>query len=293
LKYTNLYQFFVIDLKRIINSALDALVKLDSETTDVTARATELAAAHDDSIQMSSGEITSKDISEDEENEESFLNNQIKELQSLLTDDKKEYDEYAGDVQTKREETSDDKREVESTHRKEFYETSTKKEAVESRAENANVVIDNDSLKELVHLVVRTVEDERKDKENKREVKVREEKKEIIESKVDEKKEAHEDEKKESATDEKREMCNTRKKECVEKKTTIIADKKMTDEEKHERVGAVNESEVKEDSREIREMVNELLDGKDKKEREEFASLLENIFEKTSAAEQQKKNIKP
>jgi len=293
LKYTNLYQFFVIDLKRIINSALDALVKLDSETTDVTARATELAAAHDDSIQMSSGEITSKDISEDEENEESFLNNQIKELQSLLTDDKKEYDEYAGDVQTKREETSDDKREVESTHRKEFYETSTKKEAVESRAENANVVIDNDSLKELVHLVVRTVEDERKDKENKREVKVREEKKEIIESKVDEKKEAHEDEKKESATDEKREMCNTRKKECVEKKTTIIADKKMTDEEKHERVGAVNESEVKEDSREIREMVNELLDGKDEKEREEFASLLENIFEKTSAAEQQKKNIKP
>jgi len=293
LKYTNSYQFFVIDLKRIINSALDALVKLDSETTDVTARATELAAAHDDSIQMSSGEITSKDISEDEENEESFLNNQIKELQSLLTDDKKEYDEYAGDVQTKREETSDDKREVESTHRKEFYETSTKKEAVESRAENANVVIDNDSLKELVHLVVRTVEDERKDKENKREVKVREEKKEIIESKVDEKKEAHEDEKKESATDEKREMCNTRKKECVEKKTTIIADKKMTDEEKHERVGAVNESEVKEDSREIREMVNELLDGKDEKEREEFASLLENIFEKTSAAEQQKKNIKP
>lgn len=293
MKYTNLYQFFVIDLKRIINSALDALVKLDSETTDVTARATELAAAHDDSIQMSSGEITSKDISEDEENEESFLNNQIKELQSLLTDDKKEYDEYAGDVQTKREETSDDKREVESTHRKEFYETSTKKEAVESRAENANVVIDNDSLKELVHLVVRTVEDERKDKENKREVKVREEKKEIIESKVDEKKEAHEDEKKESATDEKREMCNTRKKECVEKKTTIIADKKMTDEEKHERVGAVNESEVKEDSREIREMVNELLDGKDEKEREEFASLLENIFEKTSAAEQQKKNIKP
>ena len=262
-----------------------------------------------------------KKVSEDEENEEEmFLNNQIKELTSLLTNDKNEFKEYMiSDVQTKQEEvteTSADEEELESKDRKKVHEMSNTGVA-ESREERANIVIDNDSLKDLVNLVVRTIEDETKEKdsENTDKLQVREEtkkisgskdeeKKEVVESKESkENKEAKEQKKevvetkvevKKKDSSEKREMCNTRKKECIEKKEVIVADKKTSVHKEETTTTSKKEIDVKkvEDANEIRDLVNELLDGKNEEEREVFTKVLEKIFEKTKKAEEQKKNIK-
>lgn len=131
----------------------------------------------------------------------------------------------------------------------------------------------------------------------------RKEKKEVIEEKK---------------RDETKELCNTRKRECVQKKSIEInaddsiveeakstktekksiedkieskktAEKSVAVEKKVEKkiasAGGENlagEKKKKEDSNEIREMVEEILNGKNDEEREAFASLLESVFERTT-----------
>jgi len=167
--------------------------------------------------------------------------------------------------------------------------------------------MDNDSLRDLVDLVVRAIDEEARREEKKDMSGRQNSKREIIQ---EEKRALHTDRKEkkevieEKKRDETKELCNTRKRECVQKKSSrITADDSKVEETKSTKmekksiedkieskktakksvaVGKEVEKKKKEDSNEIREMVEEILNGKNDEEREAFASLLESVFERTT-----------
>ncbi|XP_066930607.1 uncharacterized protein [Clytia hemisphaerica] len=204
-------------------------------------------------------------------------------------------------------------------------ENTVDKRETASREEKATVimdtvVMDNDSLRDLVDLVVRAIDEEAR-REEKKDMSGRENsKREIIQ---EEKRALHTDRKEkkevieEKKRDETKELCNTRKRECMQKKSSEIsadtkveeakstktekksiedkieskktAEKSVAVEKKVEKkiasAGGENlagAKKKKEDSNEIREMVEEILNGKNDEEREAFASLLESVFERTT-----------
>lgn len=297
------------NLKRIINSALDALVNLEEKTSEITERANELTVQAADDV--SSRRVEKKSFEEkeiDEENDGRLLSDEIKELQRILdAADKRAMEAEAEKSKMKRElrDESIDNKENENYIPKKALDK--KLDEAKSREEKASVIIDNDSLRDLVDLVVRAINDEAKKERTEETASIEKEnkKREVI---FKERKDTSEDkEERKEITKEKvvtREMCNTRKRECIEKKDIKTSEvknaKKSLDKKENIKSGLDGTKNVKKeklmnekreihetkeenmnDSNEIREMVEEILSVKNEDEREAFASLLESVFERT------------
>lgn len=284
------------NLKQIINNALDALVSLQDESVDINAQAAELT----------SHATENRDAVENEN--VNMLGNEIKELEKLLLDEKKEKEERKREEFIDASATNENEKKQDLTSEDVLlYNRMAREDAkreTKSREEKATVEVNNDNLKELVDLVVRTLDEEAKKETTKRkldtESKVRNQKREIVESKAEKKelkadkknkevtkKEVKEEAKKEVKL-EKKELCNSRKKECLKKKS---ADEKKTEAKK-----SLNESVKKEtkngsekDDKEERDIVERILEGKNEDVREAFASLLGNVFEKADGLKEDSK----
>lgn len=268
------------NLKQIINNALDALVSLQDESADINSQAAEIASHATENREAVENENMN------------MLGNEIKELEKLLLDEKTEKEER------KREEFENEKSRDLMSEDALLYDRMAREEEkreTKSREEKATVEVNNDNLKDLVDLVVRTLDEEAK-KTTKRnldtENKTMNQKKEIVESKTEKKElkgdKRNKEEAKKEVKLEKKELCNSRKKECLEKKSN---DEKKIDVKKslNESLKRETESGEEKNDKEIRNIVERILEGKNEVVREAFASLLENVFEKADRLEEDSK----
>ena len=305
-----------LDLKRIINNALDALVNLEEKeeenrkatvgVNELTSEARKMSAHHQTTETATANTVLEK---------EDLLASEIKELEKIL-----ELSESKNVMTTKEDAIlnrqlskhvrKDEQQQIASLRKKDEEQKLSKDTATASQEEKANVVIDNANVRDLVDLIVRAIDDEAGRGEEKNAGRLASEndakmfKKEAVMATADVRKEKIVVEgKKEIGESET--LCNTRKRECVEVKKEMavettkaedhtIAKKATTEEEtklsahtqKKEAV-ATNAKAAKTedgDSMEIRKMVDEILNGKSEEEREAFASLLESVFERTKSS---------